>query len=115
MCWSHGALIVALACLAGCDPGPPADSYELTGRIFALNEAGEEGEPIVGAVVIFQSDTLLVEETRSEGEGRYRMRVSTDHPFGQVRAEADGFFPNEETVYFDQPQRRVDIGLRRMF
>jgi hypothetical protein len=36
----------------------------------------------------------------------------TDHPFGQVRAEAGGYVPNERSVYFDGADRRLDIQLR---
>ena len=62
---------------------------------------------------MFSSDTLLVSETTTDSDGRYRMRVSTDHPFGQVRAERAGFITQETTVFFDAPQRRVDLQLRR--
>jgi hypothetical protein len=91
----------------------PLETYELSGRVTVLLDAEEDGAGIALARVTFVSDTLIVQETTADGEGRYRMRVSTDHPFGQVRAQAEGFLPREETVFFDTDQRRVDIALRR--
>ncbi len=105
---------LVLLLLASCGPEEvPLDSYELSGRVTARLEGGEQGGAIAGARVVFVSDTLIVEETTSDEDGRYRMRVETDHPFGQVRAEAAGFRPHEETVYFDTSRRRVDLALRR--
>lgn len=89
------------------------EAYELSGRVTVLLESNDEGDGIAGARVVFRSDTLIVEETTTDASGRYRMRIVTDHAFGQVRAEAPGFRPHEETVYFDTPHRRVDIALRR--
>lgn len=105
-----------LCCLfaASCAEEAPLETYELSGRVTVLHETDEASSGVAGARVVFVSDTLIVEETTADGSGRYRMRVSTDHPFGQVRAEAEGFDPHEETVYFDTTQRRVDIALRRM-
>jgi hypothetical protein len=98
----------------GCEQGPPLDAFELSGRITELRDDGVGGEdPIPNAAVRFASDTRIVAETTADGSGRYRMRVASDHPFGQVRAEAEGYSSSEETVYFDSPQRRVDIALRR--
>ncbi len=102
-----------LGILGGCQGGAPTETYELSGRVSVLLESADEGGPIEGATVRFTSDTLLVAETTTDGEGRYRMRVESDHPFGQVRAEAAGFRPAEATVYFDTPQRRIDLQLRR--
>ncbi|MCB9593458.1 MAG: carboxypeptidase regulatory-like domain-containing protein [Sandaracinaceae bacterium] len=105
---------VLLAILLGaCDGGAPTDTFELSGRVSVLLDTSEEGGPIEGATVTFTSDTLLTTEATTDGDGRYRMRVLTDHPFGQVRASAAGFRDHENTVYFDGPQRRVDIELRR--
>ncbi len=89
------------------------DTYELSGQVTSLLDESGGGDPIPGARVTFISDTLIVDEATADASGRYRMRVSTDHPFGQVRAEADGFTANEATVYFDTPQRVVDVALRR--
>jgi hypothetical protein len=104
--------LLALA-LASCVEELPLESYELSGHVSALLESGDEGGPIANARVLFVSDTLIVEETTTDANGLYRMRVETDHRFGQVRAEAAGFRPGEETVLFDTPQRRVDVALRR--
>lgn len=106
------SLVLALL-FAGCVEGAPLDTYELSGRVTVLLESGQD-VGVAGAHVTFVSDTLIVEDTTADGEGRYRMRVATDHPFGQVRAEAEGFVPHEETVLFDSDQRRVDIALRRV-
>jgi hypothetical protein len=103
---------LAFALALGCGEELALESYELSGSVTILDESGG-GAPLPGARVTFTSDTLRVEETRADSEGRYRMRLETDHPFGQVRAEADGFFAREATVYFDSPQRRIDLSLRR--
>lgn len=101
--------------LASCEEGAPLVGYELSGRITELRDDGEGGaDPVAGATVTFSSDTLRVAETVSDGSGRYRLRVETDHRFGQVRASADGYAPAEATVYFDAPQRQVDLALRRV-
>jgi hypothetical protein len=100
--------------LLACGPGPPLTTYELSGRITVLLETGDSDEGVPEATVRFTSDTARVVETTADGDGRYRMLVATDHEFGQVRAEAAGFLPGEATVYFDAPQRRVDIALRRV-
>jgi hypothetical protein len=105
--------LIGLLLAGACEGGAPTETYELSGRVTVLLESAEEGGPIPDATVRFTSDTLLVSETTTDGEGRYRMRVETDHPFGQVRAEAAGFLADEATVYFDTPQRRVDLQLRR--
>ncbi|HJL19269.1 MAG TPA: carboxypeptidase-like regulatory domain-containing protein [Sandaracinaceae bacterium LLY-WYZ-13_1] len=101
--------------LAGaCDEGAPTETFELSGVVSVLLESGETGGPIGGARVRFVSDTLIVSETETDDDGRYRMRVLTDFPFGQVIATADGFREEEATVFFDTPQRRVDLQLRRV-
>ncbi|MEC7524323.1 MAG: carboxypeptidase-like regulatory domain-containing protein [Myxococcota bacterium] len=115
----HRALVLVptvllAALLTSCDGAAPTDAFELSGRVTALLESGEDGDGIADARVVFRSDTRIVSETTTDDSGRYRMRVLTDHEFGQVRAEADGFRPKEETVFFDSPQRRVDLQLRRV-
>lgn len=100
--------------LGSCDGGAPTDTFELSGLVTVLLESAADEGGIEGARVIFTSDTLLLVETTTDSSGHYRMRVMTDHPFGQVRAEAAGFIPQETTVFFDLPQRRVDLQLRRM-
>ncbi len=105
-------LLLAIFSMA-CDGSAPMDTFELSGRVTVLLESPDGGSQIAGARVLFVSDTLLATETVTDADGRYRMRVVTDHPFGQVRAEAEGFLPSETTVLFDTPQRRVDIELRR--
>ena len=99
--------------LTACDGSAPTDTFELSGRVTVLLESPGEDTQIEGATVTFISDTLLSTETVTDAEGRYRMRVMTDHPFGQVRAEKEGFITHETSVFFDTPQRRVDIQLRR--
>lgn len=107
-------MIGLATCLMGCGENPTMmEGFELSGRVEELIGPETIGDPIPGARVTFMSDTLIVEETTSDDGGRYRMRISTDYPFGQVRAEADGFSPDEQTVFFDQMIRRVDLELRR--
>lgn len=107
-------IVLAWLLLGACDGGPALEGFELSGRITELRDDGLAGEdPVPNASVRFSSDTRIVAETTADGSGRYSMRVATDHPFGQVRAEAEGFAPAEETVYFDSQHRRVDIALRR--
>ncbi len=107
--------LLALAGLTGCDGGTTLDDgFELSGRVEELIGPDQVGDPIPGARVTFQSDTLIVAETTTDDGGRYRLRIETDHRFGQVRAEAGGFAPDESTVFFDQPIRRVDLQLRAL-
>ena len=105
--------MVLMMLASACDGSAPTDMFELSGVVTVLLEGTGDSSPIEGARVTFVSDTRLRAEAITDGDGRYRMRVMTDHPFGQVRAEADGFRAHESTVYFDSPQRRVDIQLRR--
>lgn len=116
-CYVPRAVPLVLALLGigtSCGQGAPTGAFELSGRVTVLLESGDDGgEGIEGARVVLTSDTRIESETITDGSGRYRMRVMTDHPFGQVRASADGFRTREETVYFDTPSRRVDLALRR--
>ena len=105
--------LAALGLLASCGQGAPTDAFELSGVVTVLLQTGDDGGPIAGAHVTFSSDTLIVSETDTDDEGRYRMRVMTDYDFGQVRVTAEGFRPSERTVFFDVPQRRVDVQMRR--
>lgn len=81
---------------------------ELSGRITDAVSR----RPLGGATVRFTSDTLYTAQTRSDADGHYEMVVETDVPLGQVRAERAGYQPAEATVFFDTPQRRVDLALR---
>lgn len=111
--WRVPLLLTPILALSACLEPAPVENHELTGYVTVLHESADEGGPIGGARVTFTSDTLIVEETTADENGRYRLRVETDHVHGQVRAEAPGFRTHEETVYFDGPQRRVDLALRR--
>jgi hypothetical protein len=113
---SGGALLGAVlgaVVMTGCEGGAPTEAYELSGRVTVFNEGGSVDEGVPNARVTFSSDTLIVSDTNTDDAGRYRMRVMTDHSFGEVRAEAAGFITGQETVYFDSPQRRIDLVLRR--
>lgn len=98
--------------LASCAPGPVGDTYSLSGRITQTLESGVTVTPVSGATVRFTSDVGDVFTATSGGDGRYRMQVMTRVPFGQVHASASGFVDSERTVYFDTPERRIDIGMR---
>ena len=102
------ALVVASASSLGCASDTPTDDFELTG--FVTDDL--DGHPLGGATVRFTSDTLYTATATTDGDGLYEMVVSTDTPFGQVRAEAAGYDPAEKTVYFDSSPRRLDIELR---
>jgi hypothetical protein len=103
--------VVVLATLGssiGACEDSPTEFYEVTGVISDERST----EPIGGARVVFTSDTLYTAETTTDGDGVYRLVVETDHPFGQIRAEAGGYLPGERSVYFDGTDRRIDIALR---
>ena len=98
-----------LACsLSGCaEENPTTSTFELAG--YVREAAGGPG--IRGVTVTFTSDTRETNTTETNGEGYYEMSVETDGAFGQVRAERDGYQAAEETVFFDTPQRRVDLAM----
>ena len=100
-------LLLGAAVAGGCGDTNPTGSFELTGRVLEVNSEA----PVSGALVIFRSDTLYTNQDRTSGGGWYEMGIETDSPFGQVRAEHPGYIPDEETVFIDTTQRRVDIRL----
>lgn len=106
-----GATTVLLS--PGCDTAVVTSLYELSGIVSERFESGMSLTPLANARVSFVSDTGIRYETTSGGDGRYRMAIESDTPFGQVRAEAEGFNPAETTVLFDVPARRIDIDMRR--
>lgn len=107
--WAPWILAVPLVCFSlACGDDSPAEAFELSG--YVRDATTEDG--ISGADVVFVSDTLFIAETETDGDGFYEMVVETDRPFGQVRANADGFSEGETTVFFDAPSRRVDLRLR---
>jgi hypothetical protein len=112
--WPRFALlaVVALGSLASCAPGTVGDTYALSGHVTQTLQSGVSSTPVGGAHVRFTSDVGDVVETTTGSDGRYRMQILTRVRFGQVRAEAAGFVPAERTVYFDTPERRIDLGLR---
>lgn len=111
--WFLLGVPAALAVMVGCEPPPLNNEYELSGIVSERFESGTELSPLGGVRVTFRGDTGLVYETSTGSDGRYRMRISSDVQFGQVRAELDGFTPVEMTVYFDTPTRRIDLDMRR--
>ncbi len=102
------SVTAALFATAGCGSDPTTEAYNVSGYVTELGS----GAPIRNATVTFTSDTLRTAETTTNGSGFYEMVVETDTPFGQLRAEADGYDPAEETVFFDGPERRVDLELK---
>ena len=112
-----GSLLVGGGLLLGAGCGtsePPGVGYELVGNIVESVGNGTDGPPIGGALVRFVGDTGRVEETTSQSNGRYRIFIVSDTRFGQLTASAPGFADARQTVYFDTPQRRVDLALPRV-
>ena len=106
----HVLIFGALLLAAGCGSDDSGTStYELAGVVEDI----ASGDPVGGARVTFTSDTLYRAEASTDDEGYYEMSVVTDVPFGQVRAEKDGFLMDEKSVFFDSASRRIDLGLRR--
>jgi hypothetical protein len=94
--------------------GPPGESYEIVGFVVEAVGAGTDGPPIGGATVRFASDTGRTAEAVSDGNGRYRIFVLSETRFGVVTASAAGYADARATVYFDTPQRRLDLALPRV-
>lgn len=105
-------VLLALSLTSCDDGGGVIEGFELSGRCEELLGPDLVGDGISGANVTFRSDTLVIEQTTSDDGGWYRMRIMTDQPFGQVRAEAEGYQTTERTVFFDAPTRRVDLEMR---
>lgn len=106
-----GCLTIA-ALAASCAEEVPGGAYDLSGRVSVELTEGGAPMPLGGALVTFTSDTGHVHETTTGSDGRYEMQVFSDTPFGQVRAEADTYVPSQRSVYFDNPERRIDLVLR---
>lgn len=106
------ALLALVALLAvaslGCEDEAITDRFQL----FGVVRNRTSGARVSGVTVTFTSDTLFRASARTNGDGFYEMAVETDVPFGQVRATRDGFLPSETTVFFDTPERRIDLELR---
>jgi hypothetical protein len=113
----RGVLSLAIAVasalvVASCGDTTPGAAYDLTGIVSTALTPDSARTPLGGATVRFTSDTGRVHEAISGEDGRYEMQVFTDTAFGQVRAESTGYEPAERSVYFDVPQRRIDLVLR---
>ncbi len=100
-------ILVVLTLGLGCASEPTAEEKELSGVV----RDRLSGSRISGATVTFTSDTLYSQSTRTDGDGHYEMIVETDTPLGQVRAEHASYQPAETTVYFDAPERTIDLAL----
>ena len=100
--------LAGLIALSSCADEGPVESFELSG--FVHDDL--TGEGIDDATVTFVSDTLFEASTTTSGNGFYEMGVETDVPFGQVRAEKEGYRPAEATVFFDTNVRRIDLRMR---
>ena len=103
-----GWLLATVLTLSGCGDASLGERLSLRGTV----RDAETGRGIEGAAVIFTSDTGLRRETMTGGGGSYAIARVADTPFGQLRVEAEGFRPREATVFFDTPQRVVDLELR---
>ncbi len=111
------ALLLVLGALSavGCGPsGPTGEGFELVGYVLEARGPGATGPPIANAHVRFESDTGRSVEGTSAGNGRYRLFIVTDTPYGQVSASAPGYLEARRSVYFDAPSRRIDVILTRV-
>ncbi|MFW6067930.1 MAG: hypothetical protein ACOC97_06305 [Myxococcota bacterium] len=102
-------LLLGLVCASCGDEDPNVQSFSLSGRVTDR----ATGDGIGGVTVTFVSDTLHEAQDTTGSGGSYSVMVRSDTPFGQVRADKDGWLSDEKTVYFDVPERRVDLSLRR--
>jgi hypothetical protein len=93
--------------VSACAEEPATSEKQLSGVV----RDRLSGRRISGARVTFTSDTLYSETTRTDGDGHYEMIVETDTPLGQVHAEHDRYQATEVTVFFDAPERTIDITL----
>lgn len=100
-------LLAIAAAHVGCATEPPTSEKELSGTI----RDRLSGKRISKVTVTFTSDTLYRESTSTDDDGHYEMVVSTDTALGQVRAERSGYEPAETTVFFDAPQRTINLEL----
>jgi hypothetical protein len=100
-------ILVVLTLGLGCASDPAASEKELSGVV----RDRLSGSRISGATVRFTSDTLYTQSTRTDDDGHYEMIVETDTPLGQVRAEHPDYQAAETTVYFDAPERTIDLAL----
>ena len=92
--------------MGGCEESPTQE-FELSGLV-----TDERTNDTIGnATVTFTSDTGYATSTATNDNGEYAFGIETDHPFGQVRAEAEGYRPAEASVFFDAPTRRIDLAL----
>ncbi len=100
------AISSGAAAVGGCESSP-TEAFELSGLVTDERTSA----PIEGAAVTFVSDTGYNAATTTNSNGEYAFGIETDHPFGQVRAEAAGYRPGEASVFFDAPSRRIDLAL----
>lgn len=106
-------LVLAALGAVSCAPVDTTSSYELSGIVSERFESGMVLAPLGGVAVTFVSDTGLATATTSGSDGRYRMLIESDTPFGTVRAVHPEFQDRTENVYFDTPIRRIDLDMRR--
>ncbi len=105
----RASLATALAIVLGsCADEPRTSEYDLAGYVTDV----ESGRGLRDVQVRFVSETAYTESASTDRDGHYQMRVVTDSPFGQVRAERPGFTVEEKTVYFDTQSRRIDLELQ---
>lgn len=97
-----------LTACGGDEGGPPTANYVVSGVVTEVLS----GRAVSGVTVTFTSDTLYTDSTKTDEDGKYTLRVESDTPFGQVRAEKAGYTPAEATVYFDSSPRRLDLRIR---
>lgn len=102
------ALFALLGGAISCTGNSSTSTYSISGYISDVLS----GAPLSGATVTFTSDTLYTANATSDDDGLFEMTVTTDAPFGQVRAELGGYQAVETTVFFDTTERRIDLTMR---
>lgn len=102
------AVLALMGSAASCTTNSSTSTYSINGYVTdVLTNA-----PLSGASVTFTSDTLFTADATTDEDGLYEMTVTTDSPFGQVRAELGGYQAVDATVLFDTSERRIDLKMR---
>lgn len=101
-------LACALFASVGCQESAGLSDYRVSGYV----RDPLTGNALSGVRVTFTSDTLHSKSTTTSGDGSYDLRVKSDTPLGQVKAEKSGYESAQATVFFDSSERRIDLAIR---